>query len=42
MKTQAFNPFVTSYECIPEAESYVFGNRLYVYESNVRLDEEDF
>ena len=33
MKTQAF---------IPDAESYVFGNRLYVYESNDRFDEEDF
>ena len=32
MKTQAFNPFLPSYEYIPDAESYVFGNRLYVYE----------
>lgn len=42
MKTQAFNPFLPSYEYIPDAESYVFGNRLYVYESNDRFDEEDF
>ena len=39
MKTQAFNPFLPSYEYIPDA---VFGNRLYVYESNDRFDEEDF
>ena len=42
MKTQAFNPFLPSYEYIPDAESYVFGIRLYVYESNDRFDEEDF
>ena len=42
MKTQAFNPFLPSYEYKPDAESYVFGNRLYVYESNDRFDEEDF
>lgn len=42
MKTQAFNPFLPSYEYIPDEESYVFGNRLYVYESNDRFDEEDF
>ena len=42
MKTQAFNPFLPSYEYIPDAECYVFGNWLYVYESNDRFDEEDF
>lgn len=42
MKTQAFNPFLPSYEYIPDAEPYVFGNRVYVYGSHDRFDGEDF
>lgn len=42
MKTQAFNPFLPSYEYIPDAEPYVFGNRVYIYGSHDRFDGEDF
>lgn len=34
MKKQAFNPYLPSYEYVPDAEPYVFGNRLYVYGSH--------
>lgn len=42
MKTQAFNPFLPSYEYIPDGKPYVFGNRVYVYGSHDRFDGEDF
>ena len=42
MKTQALNPFLPSYEYIPDAEPYVFGSRVYVYGSHDRFDGEDF
>ena len=42
MKIQAFNPFLPSYEYIPDAEPYVFGSRVYVYGSHDRFDGEDF
>ena len=42
MKTQAFNPFLPSYEYIPDAEPYVFGNRVYIYGSHDRFNGEDF
>ena len=42
MKTQAFNPFLPSYEYIPDVEPYVFGNRVYIYGSHDRFDGEDF
>jgi len=34
MKKQAFNPFLPSYEYIPDGEPYVFGNRVYIYGSH--------
>ena len=34
MKNQAFNPFLPSYEYIPDAEPYVFGDRVYIYGSH--------
>lgn len=34
MKKQAFNPFLPSYEYIPDGEPYVFGDRVYVYGSH--------
>ncbi|MDR3275972.1 MAG: family 43 glycosylhydrolase [Treponema sp.] len=34
MKKQAFNPFLPSYEYIPDGEPYVFDNRVYVYGSH--------
>lgn len=34
MKKQAFNPYLPSWEYIPDGEPYVFGDRLYVYGSH--------
>ncbi|MCR5397964.1 MAG: family 43 glycosylhydrolase [Lachnospiraceae bacterium] len=34
MKKQAFNPYLPSWEYIPDGEPYVFGNRVYVYGSH--------
>lgn len=38
MKFQAFNPYLPSWEYIPDAEPHVFGDRLYVYGSHDRFD----
>jgi len=38
MKKQAFNPFLPSYEYIPDGEPYVFGDRLYLYGSHDRFN----
>lgn len=34
MKKQCFNPYLPSWEYIPDGEPYVFGDRLYVYGSH--------
>ncbi|MCL2840920.1 MAG: family 43 glycosylhydrolase [Defluviitaleaceae bacterium] len=34
MKKQVFNPFLPSYEYIPDSEPYVFGERVYIYGSH--------
>ena len=34
MKKQAFNPYLPSWEYIPDGEPYVFGDRVYVYGSH--------
>lgn len=34
MKKQAFNPFLPSFEYIPDGEPYVFGDRVYIYGSH--------
>jgi len=34
MKKQAYNPYLPSWEYIPDGEPYVFGNRVYVYGSH--------
>ena len=34
VKKQAFNPYLPSWEYIPEGEPYVFGDRVYVYGSH--------
>ena len=34
MKHQAFNPYLPSWEYIPDGEPYVFGDRVYVYGSH--------
>ena len=33
MKKQCFNPYLPSYEYIPDGEPYVFDGRVYVYGS---------
>ena len=35
---QAFNPYLPSWEYIPDGEPYVFGDRVYVYGSHDRFD----
>ena len=40
MNKQAFNPFLPSYEYVPDAEPYVFGDRLYIYGSHDHFDGE--
>ena len=42
MKKQAFNPYLPSYEYIPDGEPYVFGDRVYVYGSHDKFDGELF
>ena len=34
MKNQAFNPYLPSWEYIPDGEPHVFGDRVYVYGSH--------
>ena len=34
---QAFNPYLPSYEYIPDGESHVFGDRVYIYGSHDRF-----
>lgn len=41
-KTQAMNPFLPGYEYVPDAEPYVFGDRLYMYGSHDRFGGKDF
>lgn len=38
MTKQAFNPFLPSYEYIPDGEPYVFSDRLYIYGSHDRFN----
>lgn len=37
-KKQAFNPYLPSYEYIPDGEPHVFGDRIYIYGSHDRFD----
>lgn len=39
---QAFNPYLPSWEYIPDGEPYVFGDRVYVYGSHDRYDGQTF
>lgn len=41
-KKQAFNPYLPSYEYVPDGEPRVFGDRLYVYGSHDRFNGQDF
>ena len=38
MKKQCFNPYLPSWEYIPDGEPYVFNNRVYVYGSHDRFN----
>lgn len=42
MKKQAFNPFLPSYEYIPDGEPYVFDGRVYLYGSHDRFNGSQF
>lgn len=39
---QAYNPYLPSYEYVPDGEPYVFGDRVYVYGSHDKFNGEDF
>jgi len=39
---QAFNPYLPSYEYVPDGEPRVFGDRVYVYGSHDRFNGNDF
>lgn len=39
---QSFNPYLPSYEYIPDGETYVFGDRVYVYGSHDRFNGTQF
>lgn len=42
MKKQAFNPYLPSYEYVPDGEPRVFGDRVYVYGSHDKFGGEGF
>lgn len=42
MKKQAFNPYLPSYEYVPDGEPYVFDDRLYVFGSHDAFGGSDF
>ena len=42
MKKQAFNPYLPSYEYVPDGEPRLFGDRVYVYGSHDRFDGDGF
>lgn len=41
-KRQIFNPYLPSYEYIPDGEPHVFDNRLYIYGSHDRFNGDDY
>lgn len=38
MKKQAFNPYLPSWEYVPDGEPHVFGDRVYIYGSHDRYN----
>ena len=42
MKKQAFNPYLPSYEYVPDGEPYVFGERVYVFGSHDRFNGTEY
>ncbi len=41
-KSQALNPYLPSYEYVPDGEPHVFGDRVYIYGSHDRFDGKKF
>ena len=42
MEKQVFNPYLPSYEYVPDGEPHVFGSRVYVYGSHDRFNGKAF
>ncbi len=42
MKNQVFNPYLPSWEYIPDGEPHVFGDRVYVYGSHDKFNSNEF
>lgn len=42
MKKQVFNPYLPSWEYVPDGEPYVYGDRLYVFGSHDEFNGKDF
>ncbi len=42
MKKQAFNPYLPSWEYVPDGEPYVYGDRLYVFGSHDEFNGKNF
>lgn len=42
MKKQVFNPYLPSFEYVPDGEPHIFGDRLYLYGSHDRFDGAQF
>lgn len=42
MKKQVFNPYLPSYEYIPDGEPHIFGNRLYIFGSHDKFNGNDY
>lgn len=42
MKKQVFNPYLPSYEYIPDGEPYIFDGRLYIYGSHDKFNGTDY
>jgi hypothetical protein len=42
VKKQVFNPYLPSYEYIPDGEPHIFGERLYIYGSHDKFNGEDY
>ena len=42
MKKQVFNPYLPSYEYVPDGEPHVFGDRVYIYGSHDCFNSNEF
>ena len=42
MTKQVFNPYLPSFEYVPDGEPHVFGDRLYVFGSHDRFNGKGF